>query len=354
MKPAILFLFILIAIVLIEACNKPATLSPITAIEQMDSVYNTIAPPAQQFIISSTKASKIEGAEGTIIHLDPKNLETIDGSPLGQTIQVELLEITNKSSLLLQNASTTAGNQILVSGGAYYLNMTSEGKQLRIIEGKEVEVEFPKLTNNEMELFIGQRDSLGQLDWKATSQKFKSKTLKKPIAPSSQQTIEVDGQNEIEQILGYIGDGYDTLSKERIEAYQRKKKAYEKALETYEAIQLTNFGWINCDRFLEDPNPKTDIQLAIKNDSLSFARVHAIFEDINSIMTEYYFSANKEVSRFRNIPINRKITILAISMKNNQTFIADTTIITKEDQIVAFSFQATTTAALQKRIKEMN
>lgn len=336
------------------ACEQKQVFSPVAAVEQMDSLYAILTPPAQLFSVSSKKTSKVKGKKGSIIYVNPKNLATVDGSPLGKKIEVELIEMTHKSSLLLNNASTTAGNQLLVSGGAYYLNMSSDGQQLQIKEGKSIEVEFPKLTENEMGLFVGQRDSLGQLDWSPTTQKFEQKELVQPVAPSSQKNGQLDAQSELEQILGYIGDSYDSTSREQIKAYEKEEKAYKEALKTYAPIPLTDLGWINCDRFLQENNPKIDLPVALKNDSITHARIYAIFEDINSVMAAYYFSAQKEVASFENIPINRKITLLAIAIKDQQAFMADTTIVTQENQAIALLLQPTATAAIKKKMAEMN
>ena len=44
-------------------------------------------------------------------------------------------------------------------------------------QGKGLEVEFPKLTDDEMGFFLGERDSLGQMNWIQAEQNFKSKDL---------------------------------------------------------------------------------------------------------------------------------------------------------------------------------
>ena len=171
-------LSILVAVILIGCNNeqdKKVQINPFDQLEQVDNLLSEIAEKPQQLTTLSDKPKTVTGAKGTIIHVDPNRLETVDGSPLGDNIQIELLEMTDNSSLVLNNAQTISNGQILVTGGAYYLNMTSDGKQLKMKQGTGLAVEFPKLTEDEMGIFLGERDSLDQINWIPTEDSFKPK-----------------------------------------------------------------------------------------------------------------------------------------------------------------------------------
>ena len=109
---------------------------------------------------------------GTTIYINPNDLETLDGKPLTENIEIELKELTNQLELFGTNTQTVSNGKLLVSGGAYYLNMKSNGKQLKIKDGKNINIDFPKLTNEKMSLFYGQKDSLGIMNWESTKTKF--------------------------------------------------------------------------------------------------------------------------------------------------------------------------------------
>ncbi len=174
------FIF-LVFTALLFGCNssseKLVEVNPLEKLQQIDDLFANIAEKPQIFIVSSDKESSVTGEKGTIIHVDPNRLETVDGSPIDQNIQVELLELIDIQSMLSSNIQTVSNGEILITGGAYYLNMTSNGKQLQIKPDMFLDVEFPKLTEEKMELFMGERDSFGQMNWISTSEKFESNSL---------------------------------------------------------------------------------------------------------------------------------------------------------------------------------
>ena len=86
--------------------------------------------PSQLIKVSSSKPTQVNGKQGTTISINPNDLATESGETLGKNIQIELKELTNQTQLLKTNAQTVSSGQLLVSGGAYYINMTSDGKQL--------------------------------------------------------------------------------------------------------------------------------------------------------------------------------------------------------------------------------
>ena len=88
--------------------------------------------PSQTFTVSSSKPAQVKGKKGTTVSINPSDLETVDGRPVGNNIQIELKELTNQQQLLRANAQTVSNGQLLVSGGAYFINMTSDGQQLKL------------------------------------------------------------------------------------------------------------------------------------------------------------------------------------------------------------------------------
>ena len=100
--------------------------------------------------------------------VDPSVLEKEDGSPLDGKINISIIELTNSNELFKGNTATVSNGQLLASGGSYFIGMECRGKKLRIKRGKTMQVDFPLLKDDEMELFYGERDSIGTMNWKKT------------------------------------------------------------------------------------------------------------------------------------------------------------------------------------------
>ena len=360
----IISIFLIVIIIAFWGCtsDKKNQINPLDNLKRVDNLLAEIAETPQILTIPSNSDTKVTGKKGTVIHVNPNQLETVDGTPLGENIQIELIEMTNKTSLLFNNAPTVSNGKLLVTGGAYYLNMSSGGRQLRIKGSKGIKVEFPRLTDDKMSLFLGTRDSIGQINWIQAKQNFKDKKLQKPKKPELEKVKKQKTGNEIESLLSYIKDKQETpLTQKELDEFKRREKEYERlskeyetASKTYESIELLNFGWINCDRFLNDPSPKTNIQLLVNNDSLSGARMYAVFSDIRSMMTADYWRGMQDTVSFKNVPIGKKITIIALSAKNRTPYIFEKTINTEMGQRVEIEFRATTQKEVQKRIQEIN
>ena len=105
---------------------------------------------------------------------------------------------------------------------------------------------------------------------------------------------------------------------------------------------------------MNDPGPKTNIQLIVNNDSISGARIYAVFSDINSILTAHYWKGMKDTATFNNIPTGKDLTVIALSAKNDTPFIFETTINTETEKQVQIQFTATTQAEIKKKMKRFN
>ncbi|MCK0159432.1 hypothetical protein [Allomuricauda sp. F6463D] len=364
-------ILLLLIVSIFTGCNNEqdnkVQINPFDELGQVDSLLLEIAEKPQYLVVPSDRKTTLTGSKGTIIHIDPSRLETDECTPLGDNIKVELLEMTNNSSMLSNNAPTISNGQILVTGGAYYLNMTSDGKQLKIKQGEGLEVEFPKLTDDEMGLFLGERDSLGQINWIPTNDSFKPKRIKDAQEPQKPVAKQHTGKtNSMDPLFEYT-ERYTAAPEPKKQQvisekeyltnktdYEKQQKQIDHQRKTYEAVELMNFGWINCDRFYNDSSPKTDIQLLVKNDSLTGVRMYAVFSDMNSIISEQYWKGRKNTVAFRNIPIGKNLKIIALSAKNETPYIFETTINTSTDKHVEIEFEATTQADIMEKMKRLN
>ncbi len=296
--------------------------------QRLKSLLKKIEIPSQIFVVSSKMKSQIKGKRGTIIYLNPNNLEKINGSSLGENISIELKEIINQEQLLKANTQTICDGKLLVSGGAYYINLTSDGELLKLKKDKNLEVAFPKMSNEKMSLFYGERNSTNQMNWNYANESFEKENtiLKKSNLSSSK--IEVDsiseiGANEIDDILAYTDNGKQKpLSKKQNKELREVNKNLQLDSKVYAIIEINKLGWINCDRFLESIEKTDLICNFISSDSIKIGQVYLVYKKINSIMNEYYYYSfqNNSMIKFSNIPIGYEAKLIAISVKNDKNY----------------------------------
>ncbi|HAA20048.1 MAG TPA: hypothetical protein DCP28_15255, partial [Cytophagales bacterium] len=142
----LLLLWTLLALACTSTPEKPSPAQIAAARQEVKDMLASIAEPVQKFTVSGESVEIIQGKHGTTVYVDPDFLETVDGSPLGERIQVELLELTSVEQMLLHNAQTVSDGQLLETGGAYHLQMSSGGRALQIKPGEQRAVQFPRLT----------------------------------------------------------------------------------------------------------------------------------------------------------------------------------------------------------------
>ena len=313
---------------LISSCSNPTTTKENTAqnnaandkadIAKLNESLKKYAEPSQIIKVSADKPSVITGRKGTKISINPNDFVTESGKPLGQNIEVELKELTNQGQLLRANAQTVSDGKLLVSGGAYFICMISNGEQLKLKDGKTLNVQFPKLSDKEMALFYGQRDDLGQINWQKATETFKSKPQQPRPATDSAVTVRKKNKSDIDAIMDYVDSGDTTTTPEERETMVKRQKEYKVSQKVYDAIGIAKLGWINCDRFLEIED-KTDLYASFNpQDSVKNANVYLVFKDINSVIQAYYYSDKSP--QFENMPVGYRARLIAYTVKDEKIF----------------------------------
>lgn len=320
---------------LISGCNNPKgtkdnadqnnSANDKADIGKLNDILKKSEDPSQLFKVAAEKPSVVTGRKGTKISVNPKDLITESGKPLGENIEIELKELSNQGELISSNAQTTCDGKLLISGGAYFIGMTSNGEQLKLKEGKTLKVQFPKFSDKEMTLFYGQRNDLGQMNWQKANETFKTKrppattqSTADSVKPSSEY---LGNESYIEAIMDYADSGYNPTPEEKERSLQQRKNNIV-SQKVYDEIGISELGWINCDRFLEVENTTELYASFSPQDSIDNANVYLVFKDINSVIQEYYHF-DKSL-KFENMPIGYKARLIAYTVKAEKVFASST------------------------------
>jgi hypothetical protein len=141
------------------------SLQPENAINVADYSNSFIANATQKFTVAPHQTTVLKANKGLKVTVNPAVLEKADGSAVDGKIEVSIIELTTSEDLFKSNAATVSNGRLLASGGSYFIGMESEGQKLQLKKGNSLQVYFPKLKDTEMELFYGNRDSSGNMNW---------------------------------------------------------------------------------------------------------------------------------------------------------------------------------------------
>ncbi|MFN8283304.1 MAG: hypothetical protein U0U67_08830 [Chitinophagales bacterium] len=173
-------------------------------------------------------------AQGTTITIDGTCLRK-NGNPVTGNVELEFVELYDRASMAMTNKPTIGINasneeEVLESGGEFYLNVTQNGVSLTTT--CYIPIEVPTAitggTKTGMQPFNGTTDANGKLTWE--------------VAPAS-----------------------DFYVKTNPDKY---------------ASVLPAFGWFNCDRFYNDPRPKTHITVLVP---AGYANASTVFLSTNAV-----------------------------------------------------------------------
>ncbi len=154
-------------------------------------------------------------AQGVKLAIDGNCLQ-LNGQPVTGAVDIEFVEIFDRGTMLTTNKTTmglhNGEKHLLISGGEFYVNATQNGQQLTLTCSYELYVPTAITggTDNDMLPFNGTLDAMGNITWEQWT----------------------GG----EWWIGSVNGNADS----------------------YNAI-MTNFGWFNCDKFLNTTGPHTTI-----------------------------------------------------------------------------------------------
>jgi hypothetical protein len=318
---------------------------------------------AQTFVLKTSNEIKVKGEKGIVFSLKPKDLEHVDGRQfLGDSLQIDLLELINQQDLLMANAQTKSNDKWLVSGGAYSIKVNSlNGSVLQLKEGKTFTLSFPKHTNEPMELFYGNRNINGSMNWNSINKPLKDKKYYTKIHHTYISEVDRGGGitviientdiidagllsldaihkkyeglkiedlitdtlnikfTEKEKLDDLLGENfksriYEVISQKEVDSLlleQKGKQLLQKNINGfYETVKLSKFGWINVDKFINSETIKLSLKINTRLTSIS---LFLIDKNNNTVINAYY----KEVN---NIPKDRFLNILIIGRYGNQFY----------------------------------
>ena len=239
--------------------------------------FNTLTLDArdaytQVFDVDTDGWTTVVGDEGTELFFLPDSFMKSDGTLAEGDVEVELIEIFDKGSMLVTDMPATGQLPTgelaqLISGGEHYVGATQEGEELRL--NGTFQITTPASNTGGPDTEMGM---------------FRAVVADGAPAGRDDQAVWVEEEDDREKfgIAGEGGgaDGADTM---------------------YWAIS-DQFGWTNIDRWYSDPRPKTTIHvdvpdgwddtnsavyLSYDGEPTALARMDT-FDDVTELFSEHY------------------------------------------------------------------
>lgn len=226
-----------------------------------------------------------------------------DGTAVTGNVKIEEILLKEKGDFILQNRPTQTANEILVTGGSYFLRATQNGEEL----SATYSFTLPQSSEN-FDLFEGRDAGNNQNVW---------------------DQMQDSGR------------------------WQRQLDSTAGADSFYNYCCTDKFKWINCDYFLRCGCPLTKVKVKLPKEYGNLnTQVMCVFKDINSVTGLY---GNKDSKLFETgssyeAPIGEDVTLVVMSRRDGKYFFATKNVTLIEDGTYEVTPAELTLAAMKAAI----
>lgn len=210
------------------------------------------------------------------------------GGPAGSIapgkVRLEIIRLKTKGDFIKLYKPTTANNYLLETGGAFFIRISRDGKELALAPGKTIRIRFSdtEAVKNNMQLFNGAETTpfppfpFNYIDtnftWVRDADTSYLKTFQKTVTTQSQTTVI---------------NGYEIVS--------------------------GNLRWLSAERYVDSTRQKTKITAILPpNFTNKNTAVFAVFTDQKTIVNLKADFASRSFAAI-NIPLLSKIKVISIS-----------------------------------------
>tara|TARA_B110000967_G_scaffold204939_1_gene248414 strand:- start:751 stop:1977 length:1227 start_codon:yes stop_codon:yes gene_type:complete len=117
----------------------------------------------------------------------------------------------------------------------------------------------------------------------------------------------------------------------------------------YYIFNSAKLGWLNVDRFVNDPSPKVDMNIKLKKPQ--DVMIKMVYNEFKSVVPPKF---EGKTHYFNNIPKGKDITILVIRYDDDKVEMSITEQKTEEGKIDKFNFKVYTMGELKKELEKLN
>jgi len=236
----------------------------------------------QVFSVLASDWTSIEAEQGSSLFFWPNSFSTADGAPVTGEVQIKLIEIFDKGSMLVTDMPSIGQRPSgevaqLISGGEHYVGATKDGEAL---------------TMNSSFQLTAPAANTGGPDWDMGL--FRAEVSDGVAAGIDDQAVWIEQRP----------DTTDADAEGEGDAFgiNRGEGGGADGADTTYSILSSQFGWTNIDRWYSDPRPKTTINIDVPDgwddtnsavylsydgEATALARMDT-YDDITGMFSEHY------------------------------------------------------------------
>ncbi len=341
--------------------NKPPIIASkkdtLENLDRINDLYLLLSNKNQSFNINTNKDTIIVGKQGTII-IFPANCFQRPDTLKKSDILITLKEIYNVSDMIIENLSTTSNNKLLETDGMIKIEAFENGRPIKLNKLHPIIILMPTETSNKEMTFFNGEESEDIINW------LPMENPNAMILPKNgfndfgkyrlgflRQIMRLLGINSARRIIKNEGE-YINLT-EFEEKYKNVKidklESIPKSDLEYYVFNSQKLGWINCDRFLNEPVVNL-ITFKIDEKFSKDTNIKIVYKSIKSIMPSY---SNRHFS-YPNSLKEQEIWIVGLKYIDNTPYLALKETVINKNQEHNLDFKPYPLDELITELKKLN
>jgi hypothetical protein len=275
-------LFLLITLTIFSHCSTHETESPRKGLRKL-------ASRPESFKIGNSESDTLITKRGTKLIVPKGALVLQNGEEISDLVDMEVLEIFERSEMIFNRATTTCKDEMIESFGMVNIKATSNGDEVRVKDGHALTIILPaKNDAGEAEIFYGVEEG-DLIDW--------------VLEPTINRREEIkglgNGQEEVRVTHSRISvTGTEIQLPVADSIYTRASAFTDEDMISYDTaadylnsninigmpiLKASELGWINCDRFLVFPKDLLGA-LMIRLEMYKSPEGYMVFDNFNTII----------------------------------------------------------------------
>lgn len=293
----------LVAIVILVGCQPETSFTREDVQTSVEDFYKKNRTSEQTFILSGTTGGIKTTSAGNKVYIPDNAFVTKTGNPVTGEVSISVKEYLTAYDMIMNNMPTMADGVPLESGGEFKVSATKNNQELELAPGKLLRIQMTKGNNNNgMQIFNGTEDAQGNVNW------------------------------TLNQTPGNIVVGDSTLF-------------------AGSSLFSSNMGWLNCDKFYNEPTVSFRVNPANapSGDSIN------VFVHLTGKNTIVKMSWTRGLPYFESDKLLAvPSTFVGISVRNGKFYAGFASANVKDGGFVTLDFSPYTEKQLKKKLGELH